>query len=263
MRHDMLAGPRDGRREEWSQALEILRIFSDWSWNRFMRTEPKSRGSSMSRHPWSQFLLGSSIAGFCQVQRKFIISSFETGFPLIPNWLIRFSSLRPSYCPQAKGKTFLFENLPEDKALCGLLRQTMSYENKRSGRSHVINALSHSAAWGSPAADAHLTFSWVTYIPWSSIDPDFSPGQLRSNGNFVFCISVGLPKVNCVLCSICFWGQPDRLPRWPGTRSPPNDAGGTGLPRGCPAMREHRESVSVTGRQGYCSRQAPDAGNPG
>lgn len=105
MCHDKLAGPRDGRGEEWNQALEILRVFSDWSWNRFMRTEPKSRGSSMSRHPWSQFLLGSSIAGFCQVQRKFIISSFETGFPLIPNWLIRFSSLRPSYCPQAKGET--------------------------------------------------------------------------------------------------------------------------------------------------------------
>lgn len=112
-RHLLVHVPwNSGRTKGWApggvepgEALEILCGFLGWSWNRFMRTEPKNRVRSMSRHPWSQFSVGFNIAGFCQVQCKFIISSLETGFPLIPNWLIHFSSLRPSYCPQAKGET--------------------------------------------------------------------------------------------------------------------------------------------------------------
>lgn len=199
------AGPRDGATR--CEVGEILLIFSDWNWNQFMRTEPKSWGSSMSQHPGSQFLVGSSITGFCQVYCKFVISSLDTGFPLLPNGLIRFSSLRQNYCPQAKGKPFLFGSLPENKALCGLLQQMMIYENKRPSHSHVINTLHRSAAWGIPMADAHPTFPRVNYIPQSIIAPDFhrdSWAQAVIQQQLVRCISEGLPKVNCVLCSTCF-----------------------------------------------------------
>lgn len=84
------------------EVLERSFITSGWSWNQFVRTEPKSRGNSMSRHPWSQFVFGFNITGFCQVQWKFIISSLKTGVLLIPNWLVWFSSFRPSYCSEAK-----------------------------------------------------------------------------------------------------------------------------------------------------------------
>lgn len=122
----------------------------------FMRTEPKSWGNSMSRHPWSQFLVGLNITGFCQVQWKFIISFLKTGVLLIPNWLIWFSSLRPSYCSEAEEETISLWEFTWRQSNSWTVQTHNDLENERPNHSHVINSLLLCCVT-QPMADAHLS----------------------------------------------------------------------------------------------------------
>lgn len=119
----------------------------------------------------------------------------------LPSLIAWFSLAPPDWATvwKQKWKTFLFENVPEDKALCGLWQQMMSYRNKSPGHSCGVNALSRSVAQGSAVAGAPLTFLWVNHVPCSW----FPTWQLSSSCNlmaiWVLCSCRATEKEPCVL----------------------------------------------------------------
>lgn len=169
------------RRQSWGRHWKSS-ICSHWSWNQCMWTEPKSWRSSMSQHPQSQFLVGSSVSGCCQPWCKFSISSFEAGFPFIPNGLVQFSSLRPSYCPQQKGK------------YCSLriylgIKHFVGCYNKWWVKRRKTPAIPMSLMLSVTLLREAVPWMLSSYFPMGKLHPSeqhrswFSLGQLRSSCN--------------------------------------------------------------------------------
>lgn len=110
---------RSGAREGPGNSLCLLRlklVHEDRA------KDPRNLHVSAPMEP----IFKSTTAGFCQVQRTFIISSLETGFLISSSDWFSLAPSEQATAHRKKGKTLLFEGLPQDKARHGLLKQMMS-----------------------------------------------------------------------------------------------------------------------------------------